>query len=123
MIKIVVDAMGGDNGSSIVVEAVKNFLRDNKDVEITLVGKKEELESVSDICRIRKVQTVSGIQKNGAAQGKFSVGIFIQVFVIIFPLEYRVVDVRVKNRQPSHLFFGDPSLRQEDFIQSRPEIQ
>ncbi len=52
MIKIVVDAMGGDNGSPVIVEAVKEFLKDNKDVEITLVGKKEELESVSDICRI-----------------------------------------------------------------------
>jgi fatty acid/phospholipid biosynthesis enzyme len=27
MIKIAVDAMGSDNGSSIVVEAVKNFLK------------------------------------------------------------------------------------------------
>lgn len=52
MIKIVVDAMGGDNGSSIVVEAIKKFLEDNKDVEITLVGKKEELSSLENSCRI-----------------------------------------------------------------------
>ena len=52
MIKIVVDAMGGDNGSPIVVEAVKKFLEDNKDVEITLVGKQEELLSLKDSCRI-----------------------------------------------------------------------
>ena len=52
MYKIVVDAMGGDNGSSIVVEATKKFLEDNKDVEITLVGKKEELVSLENSCRI-----------------------------------------------------------------------
>ena len=40
MIKIVVDAMGGDNGSSIVVEAIERFLKDNNDVEITVAGKK-----------------------------------------------------------------------------------
>ena len=52
MYKIVVDAMGGDNGSSIVVDAIKQFLKDNKDVEITVVGKQEELEFLKDICRI-----------------------------------------------------------------------
>ena len=52
MIKIVVDAMGGDNGSSIVVEAAKKFLEDYKDVELTLVGKKEELSSLESSCRI-----------------------------------------------------------------------
>ena len=52
MIKIVVDAMGGDNGSSVVVEACKKFLEDYKDVELTLVGKKEELSSLENSCRI-----------------------------------------------------------------------
>ena len=52
MIKIVVDAMGGDNGSSIVVEAAKKFLADYKDVELTLVGKKEELSSLENSCHI-----------------------------------------------------------------------
>ena len=52
MYKIIVDAMGGDNGSSIVVEAAKKFLEDNKDVELTLVGKKEELASLEGTCRI-----------------------------------------------------------------------
>ena len=40
MVKIVVDAMGGDNGSPIVVEAINNFLKDYNDVELTVVGKK-----------------------------------------------------------------------------------
>ena len=52
MVKIVVDAMGGDNGSSIVVEAVEKFLKDNPDVEITLAGKKEELSVLEGKCRI-----------------------------------------------------------------------
>ena len=52
MVKIVVDAMGGDNGSKIVVEAVDKFLKDNPDVEITLAGKKEELSSLEGKCRI-----------------------------------------------------------------------
>lgn len=52
MTKIIVDAMGGDNGSSIVCEAVINFLKENKDVEVCVVGKKEELTSLENICRI-----------------------------------------------------------------------
>ena len=52
MIKIVVDAMGGDKGSSIVCEAILNFLKDNKDVEITACGKKEELASLEGQARI-----------------------------------------------------------------------
>ena len=52
MVKIVVDAMGGDNGSAIVVEAINNFLKDYNDVELTVVGKKEELESLEGKVRI-----------------------------------------------------------------------
>ena len=50
--KIAVDAMGGDNGSQPIIEAVKEFLKDNKDVEIVLFGKEEELQEVSSLCRI-----------------------------------------------------------------------
>ena len=52
MIKIVVDTMGGDNGPSIVVDAIKQFLEQNKDVEITAVGKKEDLSSLEGLCRV-----------------------------------------------------------------------
>ena len=52
MIKIVVDAMGGDLGSSVIVEAINQFLKDNNDVEITVAGKKEELSSLEGKCRI-----------------------------------------------------------------------
>ena len=46
MIKLAVDAMGGDNGSSIVCEAILNYLKDNDDVEFHVVGKLEELKSL-----------------------------------------------------------------------------
>lgn len=52
MYKLVVDAMGGDLGSKEVVLAVKNFLLSNNDVEITVVGKEEELTSLKGICSI-----------------------------------------------------------------------
>ena len=52
MYKIVVDAMGGDLGSSVIVEAIQKFLEDNHDVEITVVGKIEELSALKDKCRV-----------------------------------------------------------------------
>lgn len=52
MKKIIVDAMGGDNGSSIVCEAVIDFLNENKDVEVCVVGRKEELTSLEKKCRV-----------------------------------------------------------------------
>ena len=50
--KIAVDAMGGDNGSKVVVEAIKEFKKDNQDVEIVVFGKEEELFELSSIARI-----------------------------------------------------------------------
>ena len=50
--KIAVDAMGGDNGSSVVIEAIKEFKIDYPDDELIVFGKKEELEDISSICRI-----------------------------------------------------------------------
>ena len=50
--KIAVDAMGGDNGSKPIVEAIKEFLQENKDVEIVAFGKEEEVQELSSICRI-----------------------------------------------------------------------
>ena len=52
MYKFVVDAMGGDLGSSVIVEAINRFLKENNDVEITVAGKKEELSSLEGKCRI-----------------------------------------------------------------------
>lgn len=43
MSKLIIDAMGGDNGSKAVVEAVLNYLAKKPDTLFTVVGKKEEL--------------------------------------------------------------------------------
>lgn len=45
--KIVVDAMGGDLGSKVIVQAIQNFQKDYPDVSFAVVGKKEELEELS----------------------------------------------------------------------------
>ena len=50
--KIAVDAMGGDNGSSVVIEAIKEFKKDYPNDEVIVFGKKEELEDLSSTCRI-----------------------------------------------------------------------
>ena len=67
MIKIAVDAMGSDKGSSIVVEAVKNFLDDYKDVELTVYGKKEELVELENLVKIVDCRDVMGME-DGALQ-------------------------------------------------------
>ena len=67
MIKIAVDAMGSDKGSSIVVEAVKKFLNDYKDVELTVFGKKEELNSLEGLVKIVDCREVMGME-DGALQ-------------------------------------------------------
>ena len=43
MMKLAIDAMSGDLGSSIVVEACIHFINKHKDVELYVTGKKEEL--------------------------------------------------------------------------------
>ena len=50
--KIAVDAMGGDNGSAPVIEAIKEFKKIYPKDEIIVFGKKEELKELSSICRI-----------------------------------------------------------------------
>ena len=67
MIKIAVDAMGSDNGSKIVVEAVKNFLKDYKDVEFVVYGKKEELVELEGLTKIVDCADVMGME-DGALQ-------------------------------------------------------
>ena len=67
MIKIAVDAMGSDKGSSIVVEAVKKFLNDYKDVELIVYGKQEELNELQGLVRIVDCKDVMGME-DGALQ-------------------------------------------------------
>ncbi len=50
--KIVVDAMGGDNGSKIVVDALIEFTKENPNIEIVVVGDVDELQPLKDVCRI-----------------------------------------------------------------------
>ena len=67
MIKIAVDAMGLDKGSSVVVEAVKNFLNDYNDIELTVYGKKEELVELENLVKIIDCRDVMGME-DGALQ-------------------------------------------------------
>ena len=46
MIKVVVDALGGDNSPVVNVEGSILALNEIKDLEIYVVGKKEDIESV-----------------------------------------------------------------------------
>lgn len=55
MIKISVDAMSGDLGSEIVVEAISKFIEKHDDVEIHVVGKKEELQQLENTKNIHIV--------------------------------------------------------------------
>ena len=52
MINVIVDTLGSDNGSHDIIEAIKQFLKDNKDVHITAVGNEEELKELKDLCEI-----------------------------------------------------------------------
>ena len=49
---IIVDTMGGDNGSQPIVEAIKKFIVDNPDYKVVAVGKIEELSSLEETCEI-----------------------------------------------------------------------
>ena len=37
MLKLIVDTMGGDNGSTIIVDAILEFLKNHQDVEINVI--------------------------------------------------------------------------------------
>ena len=62
MIKIAIDAMGSDRGSSIVVAAVKKFIAEYKDVELHVVGKKDELSALNGIAKIVDATEVMGME-------------------------------------------------------------
>lgn len=47
MYKLSIDAMSGDLGSSVVIEACEMFLKTHTDVKLYVTGKKEELEKLS----------------------------------------------------------------------------
>jgi len=55
MYKLSIDAMSGDLGSPIVVEACEKFIETHQDVELYVTGKQEELESLTKYNRIHIV--------------------------------------------------------------------
>ena len=52
MKNIIVDTLGGDNGSAPIIKAIKSFLDDNKDFHVVAVGNKDELSSLEGKCEI-----------------------------------------------------------------------
>ena len=62
MIKLAVDAMGGDLGSKIVVETVLNYLNEHDDVSFYVVGKKEELTALEGKANIIDARDVMGME-------------------------------------------------------------
>lgn len=52
MKNIIVDTLGGDNGSAPIIEAIKSFAAENKDFQVTAVGNKDELKELEGICEI-----------------------------------------------------------------------
>ena len=52
MKNIIVDTLGGDNGSRPIIDAIKSFLKENNDFHIIAVGNQEELQELEGICEI-----------------------------------------------------------------------
>ena len=48
MIKLVIDMMGGDNGTKATIEAVQRLLNETDDLKIVAVGNEEELAVLKD---------------------------------------------------------------------------
>ena len=46
LIKLMIDAMGGDNAPQAIVEGCVAALKDMKDLHLTLFGRKEEIEAI-----------------------------------------------------------------------------
>ena len=62
MIKLAVDAMGGDLGSKIVVDAVLQYLNEHDDVSFYVCGKKEELTELEGKATIVDARDVMGME-------------------------------------------------------------
>lgn len=56
MIKLAIDAMGSDAGSSIVIEPVKRFSKEHP-VELYVYGKFEELKELNSLPNITVIPT------------------------------------------------------------------
>ncbi|MEG0452625.1 MAG: phosphate acyltransferase PlsX [Coprobacillus sp.] len=64
MYKLSIDAMSGDLGSSIVVDACENFIKTHKDIELYVTGKKEELTKLEsyDCVHIVDARDIVGME-------------------------------------------------------------
>ena len=67
MIRLAVDAMGMDKGSKVAVDAILDFLNTYKDVELTVFGKKEELELLEGKCNIVDCKEVMDMEDGALA--------------------------------------------------------
>lgn len=67
MIKMAIDAMGMDKGSEVAVNAIKRFLSEFKDVELVVFGKEEELQSLTQQCKIIHCEEVMGMEDGALA--------------------------------------------------------
>ena len=61
--KLAIDAMSGDLGSSIVVEACQSFLNKNKTDELYVVGKIEELEALKEKAKELGIKNAHNMKK------------------------------------------------------------
>ena len=64
MMKIAIDAMSGDLGSSIVVKAVQAFLKQFNDTELYVCGKKEELTELEGLDHVQIIDSRDVISMN-----------------------------------------------------------
>lgn len=62
MVKIVVDMMGGDNGATPTIAAVKKFKEEHDDVEFIAVGDEKVLEPIKDIAKIIPSKSVAPME-------------------------------------------------------------
>lgn len=68
--KIAIDTMSGDLGSKVVVEAIEKFIKDYNDIEITAVGKEEELTALQ---KYKQVEIVDARDVMGMEEGILAV--------------------------------------------------
>lgn len=62
MIKIAVDAMGSDEGSKIVVEAIKQYHQTYPEVVFYVCGKKDELQELKDFATVVEANDIMGME-------------------------------------------------------------
>jgi len=70
MIKLAIDAMSGDLGAPIAVEACKEFIKENKDVKLFVTGREEAL---AELKGIENIEIVPAKDIMGMAEGIMAV--------------------------------------------------